>query len=192
MTIQQLLTHTAGFIPDNPMSDYEGGVDAVRQRLLRLLPNQPGERFVYSDVGYQLLGELIRIKTGQDVGGFAKANIFEPLGMNDTMFLPIAPLKKRAAALAKRLRGIETLASVEVVEDIAFVGGGSLPDQQMKTWVVEVKPREGSDADFAQRLRTGSPAVMGRVRDGKILLDLRTILPYQVEALVNAIATSSQ
>ncbi|MBM3993505.1 MAG: L-seryl-tRNA(Sec) selenium transferase [Planctomycetes bacterium] len=96
-------------------------------------------------------------------------------------------LKKRATALAKRLRIIETLASVEVVDDVAYVGGGSLPDQQMKTWVVEVKPRAGSDADFAYRLRVGTPAVMARIRDGKIVFDLRTIFPDQVDALVEAV-----
>ena len=101
--------------------------------------------------------------------------------------LPLDELKKRATALAKRLRTIEALASVEVVEDVAYVGGGSLPDQQMKTWVVEAKPRELSDADFAQRLRVGTPAVMARVRDGKAVFDVRTIFPHQVDALIDAV-----
>ena len=93
--------------------------------------------------------------------------------------------------MAKRLRTIETLASVEIVEDVAYVGGGSLPDQQMKTWIVEVKPRDLTDADFAQRLRLGAPAVLGRVRDGKIVLDVRTIFPHQMEPLVEAVRLAS-
>jgi L-seryl-tRNA(Ser) seleniumtransferase len=105
--------------------------------------------------------------------------------------LPLDELKKRASALAKRLRTIESLDSVEVAEDVAYVGGGSLPDQQMKTWIVEVKPRDLSDADFAQRLRTGTPAVMGRVRDGKIVFDVRTILPHQTDSLIEAVRVAS-
>ncbi|MBI3821078.1 MAG: L-seryl-tRNA(Sec) selenium transferase [Planctomycetes bacterium] len=105
--------------------------------------------------------------------------------------LPLDELKKRASALAKRLRTIETLTSVESLEDIAYVGGGSLPDQQMKTWIVEVKPRDCSDADFAQRLRLGTPAVMGRVRDGKVVFDVRTILPHQTDDLVEAVRRAS-
>ena len=101
--------------------------------------------------------------------------------------LPLDELKRRAEALAERLRTIETLASVEIAADVAYVGGGSLPDQQMKTWIVEVKPRDRSDADFAQRLRTGTPAVMGRVRDGKLVLDVRTIFPHQTEMLIEAL-----
>jgi len=101
--------------------------------------------------------------------------------------LPIDELKKRATELADRLRPIPELASVDVAEDIAFVGGGSLPDQKMATWVVHVKPRSISDADFAQRLRTGSPAVMGRVQEGKLVLDVRTVFPHQVDLLVAAV-----
>jgi L-seryl-tRNA(Ser) seleniumtransferase len=92
--------------------------------------------------------------------------------------LPLDELKRRAEDLAGRLRTIDGLASVEIAEDVAYVGGGSLPDQRMKTWVVEVKPNNISDADFAHRLRVGTPAVMGRVRDGKLVFDVRTIFLY--------------
>ncbi len=105
--------------------------------------------------------------------------------------LPIDDLKKRAATLAKRLRTIEKLASIDTAEDVAYVGGGSLPDQQMKTWVVEVKASAVGDADLAQRLRLGTPAVMGRLRDGKLVLDVRTILPHQMDALVEALRQAS-
>ena len=96
-------------------------------------------------------------------------------------------LQARAIALAERLRVSAGLESVETAEDIAYVGGGSLPDQKMKTWIVILKPRSLSDADFAQRLRVGTPAVMGRVRDGKLVLDVRTVFPRQVSALVGAV-----
>ena len=101
--------------------------------------------------------------------------------------VPIAELKIRADALGERLRTFPTLASVEIVEDVAYVGGGSLPDQKMKTWVVELKARDVTDTDFAQRLRLGVPAVMARVRDGKLVLDLRTIFPHQGDSLVKAV-----
>jgi L-seryl-tRNA(Ser) seleniumtransferase len=105
--------------------------------------------------------------------------------------LPLGELRRRAQSMAERLRTMPALASVECAEDVAYVGGGSLPDQQMKTWVVEVMPHELSDANFAQRLRVGTPAVMARVRDGKLVLDVRTIFPHQIDALVAAIGTAS-
>src|SRR5206468_3593066 len=47
---------------------------------------------------------------------------------------PLDELRRRAEALAGRLREVEGLAHVEIGEDVAYVGGGSLPDQAMKTW----------------------------------------------------------
>ena len=74
------------------------------------------------------------------------------------------------------------------MEDVAFVGGGSLPDQQMKTWVVELTV--GSEEQLAQRLRGGDPAVLARLREGRLVLDVRTIFAEQETALVEAVAHS--
>jgi L-seryl-tRNA(Ser) seleniumtransferase len=57
----------------------------------------------------------------------------------------------------------------------------------MKTVVMEVEARDLSDAEFGSRLRLGTPAVMGRLREGKLVLDLRTVFPHQEPALVEAI-----
>jgi L-seryl-tRNA(Ser) seleniumtransferase len=100
---------------------------------------------------------------------------------------PPAELRERAESLAARLRTVEGVASVAVAEDVAYVGGGSLPDQKMPSWVVEIVARNLSDADLANRLRTGEPAILGRLRDGKIVLDVRTVLPYQMDALIAAV-----
>jgi L-seryl-tRNA(Ser) seleniumtransferase len=100
---------------------------------------------------------------------------------------PPDELRRRAEALAGRLRALPGLATVEAREDLAYVGGGSLPDQPLKTWVVEVQAREVSDAALASRLRTGTPSVMGRLREGKLVLDVRTVFPEQEAALVGAV-----
>ena len=100
---------------------------------------------------------------------------------------PLAELRQRAEALAMKLRALEGIFSVQVADDVAYVGGGSLPDQTMKTCVVEVQPRDVSDEDLAQRLRTGDPAVVGRLRDGRLVLDLRTIFADQEAELVEAL-----
>jgi L-seryl-tRNA(Ser) seleniumtransferase len=104
---------------------------------------------------------------------------------------PVAELRQRAEALAVRLRELSGIAAVKMVEDVAYVGGGSLPDQALPTVVLEVEAANISDAELARRLRTGTPAVMGRLRDGKLVLDPRTLFPEQepllVEALIQAL-----
>jgi L-seryl-tRNA(Ser) seleniumtransferase len=100
-------------------------------------------------------------------------------------------LQRRAENLAGRLRGVDRLSKVEVCVDIAYVGGGSLPDQAMKTWTVAIAASEIGDAELAYRLRTGDPAVLGRLGDGKLILDLRTVFPHQEEQLVAALRAAN-
>jgi len=52
--------------------------------------------------------------------------------------------------------------------------------------VVEVEAAVG-DAELARRLRAGDPAVVGRLRKGKLVLDVRTVFPHQEDALVEAV-----
>jgi L-seryl-tRNA(Ser) seleniumtransferase len=105
---------------------------------------------------------------------------------------PLDELRRRCESLADQLRQIEGV-SATLSEDVAYVGGGSLPDQAMKTYVIELAVNGVGDAELAHRLRTGQPAVMGRLREGKVLLDLRTVFSRQEEALVQSVqmATSS-
>jgi L-seryl-tRNA(Ser) seleniumtransferase len=99
---------------------------------------------------------------------------------------PLNQLRQRAEKLATRLADSAGV-SARPREDVAYVGGGSLPDQSMKTWVVEVTAKGVSDAELAQRLRLGTPAVLGRLKDGKVLLDVRTVFAAQEGPLVEAV-----
>jgi L-seryl-tRNA(Ser) seleniumtransferase len=103
---------------------------------------------------------------------------------------PVAELRRRAEHLAGHLEQLNGVAFVQVCDDRAYVGGGSLPDQSLPTVVVEVQAHSVPDTDLAQRLRTGTPAVLGRLRDSKLVLDLRTIFPEQESLLVEAIRTA--
>ncbi|MCS7045451.1 MAG: L-seryl-tRNA(Sec) selenium transferase [Gemmataceae bacterium] len=105
---------------------------------------------------------------------------------------PLADLEARAHILAGRLSALPSIAEAAARRDEAYAGGGSLPAQALPTWVVAVKARLWDDVDFARRLRLGTPAVMPRLGDGAVLLDLRAVFPEQIEALVDAVATAAQ
>jgi L-seryl-tRNA(Ser) seleniumtransferase len=96
-------------------------------------------------------------------------------------------LRQRAEGLVNSLRDCPGLTHVKSRADVAYVGGGSLPDQSMKTWVVEIQAADVGDAELAHRLRTGNPPVLGRLRDGKLVLDLRTVFPHQEPLLMEAV-----
>ena len=57
----------------------------------------------------------------------------------------------------------------------------------MKSWVVEIEASSLSDTELARRLRLGTPAVMGRLRGGKLVFDVRTIFAHQEMPLVEAV-----
>lgn len=103
---------------------------------------------------------------------------------------PLAALRTRSEAFAQRLSAIPGL-TADVRDDVAYVGGGSLPDVAVPTVVVAVEVVGVSDAELATRLRTGSPAVVGRVQDGRFLIDLRTVFARQEDELHAALNAAS-
>ncbi|QEG37170.1 exo-beta-N-acetylmuramidase NamZ domain-containing protein [Bythopirellula goksoeyrii] len=103
ITIEHLLTHQGGLIPDNPLADYEHGSEEAWKNIWELAPRNPvGTKFAYTDVGFLVLGQVIERVTGKDVATFARENIFEPLGMSETGYLPEEELRARAATTEKR------------------------------------------------------------------------------------------
>jgi L-seryl-tRNA(Ser) seleniumtransferase len=86
---------------------------------------------------------------------------------------------------AQRLRDAVGLERAEVVDTAAKVGGGALPLLELKGPAVGlIGP--GSPADIARALRRGDPPVIGRIHDGRVLLDPRTLSDSEVEAAAAA------
>lgn len=99
VTIQNLLTMTAGFPEDNPWGDRQ--LEDTNEELLTLLgdgisfSNAPGVSFEYSNLGYAILGNIITRVSGMPYQKYITDEILRPLGMNDTQweFSVIAPEK---------------------------------------------------------------------------------------------------
>ena len=98
ITVEHLLTHTSGLRPDLPLGEvFEGAGTAIARAADEVPEANPGERFVYSDINFFVLGEIVRRVTGQTLDRFASNRIFEPLGMTDTGFNPPSSLIPRIA-----------------------------------------------------------------------------------------------
>lgn len=103
ITVEQLLVHRSGLMPDNAIEDYQQGPEKALENIWRLAPvAETGSKFIYSDVNYIVLGELVRRVSGQPLDQFAAENIFRPLGLKDTGFRPAANLQPRIAPTEKR------------------------------------------------------------------------------------------
>ncbi len=103
ITVRHLLLHTSGLTADNALGDYTDGPEKAWERICGLkLLSAPGERFRYSDVGFIVLGKLVERVSKKPLNEFADENIFAPLGMKETGFLPPKNLRLRAAPTQRR------------------------------------------------------------------------------------------
>jgi L-seryl-tRNA(Ser) seleniumtransferase len=84
-------------------------------------------------------------------------------------------LQARAGAFAERLRSLGSGLDVALAPGGSAVGGGAAPTSSLPTTLVTVAHVALGPDRLAEALRTGSPAVVGRVADGRFVLDLRTV-----------------
>jgi CubicO group peptidase (beta-lactamase class C family) len=180
ITIRDLLTHTSGLVsgtistaeaakiqrkPGDTLADYIPHLSQVP------LEFQPGSRWTYSPgAGFDTLGRIVEIVSGQKLDQFLKQRIFDPLGMKDTFFNVNETQKPRVATMyQKTANGLQKSPNQPAPPTTYFSGGGGL----------------SSTADdyskFAQML------VNGGQFNGKRLLSPRTVelmgSPYASDTL---------
>jgi CubicO group peptidase (beta-lactamase class C family) len=180
ITIKDLLTHTSGLVsgtistaeaakiarnPGDTLADYIPRLGQVP------LEFQPGSRWTYSPgAGFDTLGRVVEIVSGQSLDQFLRQRIFDPLAMKDTSFNVSDAQRPRTATMyQKNAQGLEKAANQRLTATTYFSGGGGL----------------SSTADdygrFAQML------VNGGQLNGKRLLAPRTVelmgSPYAPDTL---------
>ncbi len=107
ITIRNLMTHFSGLRPDLDLTPaWSGYMTGIRMALRETPTAAPGARFVYSDINFILLGEIVRRLGGDTLADYARKNVFEPLGMRDTMFQPPVSLRDRIAPTEGSLRAV--------------------------------------------------------------------------------------
>ena len=120
ITVRQVLTHYSGLAPFFRL-EAKGpeAASAVMDKIYRSdLPATPGSRFIYSDLGFILLGRLIEVVSGEPLDRFVHSRILAPLKMAETGFnpspggrRPIAPTEKGDDGTFLRGRVHDPLAS---------------------------------------------------------------------------------
>ena len=98
ITVRELMTHYSGLPPDLELQPAWSGYQTAMKMIEQTSPIvPPGTRFIYSDVNYETLGELVRHLSGQTLDEYTAQHIFKPLGMKSTRFLPPPSLRSRIA-----------------------------------------------------------------------------------------------
>jgi L-seryl-tRNA(Ser) seleniumtransferase len=101
------------------------------------------------------------------------------------MHLSKEEIGTRAKAIAARVRSSKM--SVEVLDGESVIGGGAAPSATLPTRLLAITCEETSADELSGRLRASDPPIIARVEDGRVLLDLRTVLPEQDETVVQTL-----
>ncbi|MBI4874790.1 MAG: DUF1343 domain-containing protein [Acidobacteria bacterium] len=124
ITVRHLLTHFSGLRPDLDLepawSGYETG---IQKALIDKPAGPPGVRFVYSDINFILLGEIVRRVSGKPLPDYVRETVFEPLGMRESMFNPPPALRERIAPTELLAGEKESLRGVVHDETTRYMGG---------------------------------------------------------------------
>lgn len=123
LTVRDLMIHFSGLRPDVDLvpewSGYQTGID----KALHDKPaNLAEKKFVYSDINFLLLGEMVRRLGGEPLPDFARDHVFAPLGMSETRFQPQDILRPRIAPTEKLVSG-EILRGTVHDPTARFMGG---------------------------------------------------------------------
>ncbi len=123
ITIRDLMTHYSGLRPDlsldPPWSGYDTG---IHRALIDKPANPPETKFVYSDINFELLGEIVHRLSGMPENEYVQKILFTPLGMADTGYLPDPKLRPRIAPTEQQKDG-EILRGVVHDPTARFMGG---------------------------------------------------------------------
>ena len=98
-------------------------------------------------------------------------------------------LERAAASLLERLRPVTAgAAELSVCRTTTEAGGGALPGVELSSWAIAISPQRGTLDAWERGLRGHRPPVFGRIADGRLLLDLRTLGPEDESPLTDALA----
>lgn len=106
ITVRHLITHYSGLRPDLDLEPaWSGYTLGIQKALVDKPSGEPGAKFVYSDINFILLGEIVRRIGGKPLNEFVTEQVLSPLGMYDSGYLPDSSLIPRIAPTEGLIRG---------------------------------------------------------------------------------------
>jgi CubicO group peptidase (beta-lactamase class C family) len=137
MTIRQLISHTGGFWGNKGISsekmdlirNFERPLDETIDLVAKYgLAYEPGTKWVYSGVGYCVLGRVVEVALGESLEVISQEALFRPMGLSKTTFLPSREMRKTVpTAYLREGRELKAKDSLAELEDLRFIlPGGSL------------------------------------------------------------------
>jgi L-seryl-tRNA(Ser) seleniumtransferase len=172
------------FSGDRLLGGPQAGIIVGRRHWVEAIERHPMMRAMRVDkVTLAALGATLQIHRDPQVAARA-------IPVMSMLTTPIDAVRRRADAVAARLTGLPGVAEATVVPSHAYLGGGSVPVESIESCAVAIRSDAVSEDDLARALRLGATAVFPRIAGGRVHLDMRTVLPDQDAALVDAVSRS--
>ncbi len=169
------------FSGDKLLGGPQAGIAVGRDELIKKLRRDPLARILRLD---RLQIAALRETLAAYVTGRASVEV-PTLRM---LSLSSEEIGLRAGALGKEIERLAPSLAWSLVPGVSRPGGGSSPAGEIPTTLLAIDDAAGDAGRLEERLRKGDPPVVARVHEGKLLLDLRTVLPEQDAALAKALA----
>ncbi len=169
------------FSGDKLFGGPQAGIIAGRKRLVASLKREPFFRALRCD-------KLILAALETTVDLYLTGREQEMIPALRMLRVTNSELQSRAKKIALALEALPMKTSIG--EGKAQIGGGTLPRSVIPSVTLDLLPLNMALADFAVRLRAGTPPIVGYSAGGRFKLDLRTIFPRQDEALFRAIGAA--
>ena len=168
------------FSGDKLLGGPQAGIAVGSSRLISIMRKHPLARALRAD-------KLCLAALEATLNSYLNGTATEDLPTLRMLHAPPSDVEERAKRLAAALRRAVPGLEVGVAASVARSGGGTLPTYEIPSFAVVVGGMEAEA--LAVRLRSADPPVVGRVREGRVWLDARTLLPGDDEEVVAAVGS---
>ena len=169
------------FSGDKLLGGPQAGILCGKAELMAIIKKHPLARAVRAD-------KMALAALSATLALYLKEQVFTQIPIWQMIGRPLAEIEAEAANWTAKLE--EQGISAEAISGESTVGGGSLPGTSMPTQLVAIDHKDVEG--LAARLRENDPPVIGRVQNGRFLIDPRTVLPKQTEKLLGALIQHSR
>jgi L-seryl-tRNA(Ser) seleniumtransferase len=168
----------AVFSADKLLGGPQAGIVVGSSRLVAAMRQHPLARALRA-------GKLCLAALEATLNAYLEGTAWEELPTLIMLDAPVSEVEERAVRLSEEVAGVAQDLEVDAASSVARSGGGTLPAHEIPSFAVRLG---GTDAEsLAGRLRAATPPVVGRVHEGRLWLDVRTLLPGDEEAVVRAV-----
>ena len=172
------------FSGDKLLGGPQGGIIAGRKKYIEKIQKNPLARALRVDKFIIAAFEAVLMEYMDE------KNAIEEIPILNMLLQSPKEIRSRATRLASRLRKILKNERFDILSDSSRAGGGSLPEIDFPTFAVSIRPSHISVNELEQRLRSGSPPVIARIKGAALLIDARTIREHEIKIIANALRVS--